>query len=158
MILNIYCYNCAKKGHYGDDCDLRRHSKVPNDDGSAFTGDNLPTALKDKYWKALKLRSYNDYKSDYNDFNDKTDYIDSYFLGFEKQNCKQIPTSPAYPPNKRIKFDKFDPPSRPLMSRVKQNLNIGQNDKADIELDYGANDFAHTVSENSKNKSKKKVR
>ncbi|ODV59235.1 TRAMP complex RNA-binding subunit ASCRUDRAFT_38062, partial [Ascoidea rubescens DSM 1968] len=61
MVLNIYCYNCAKKGHYGDDCDLKRNSKVPNTDGSAFSGDNLPGVLRDKYWTALKKRNYDDY-------------------------------------------------------------------------------------------------
>ncbi|EJS44430.1 air2p [Saccharomyces arboricola H-6] len=46
----IYCYNCGEKGHFGDDCKKRRSSRVPNDDGSAFTGSNLSAELKQEYY------------------------------------------------------------------------------------------------------------
>lgn len=45
----IFCYNCAAKGHYGDDCRQMRVSKTPNINGSAFSGENLPKALVSQY-------------------------------------------------------------------------------------------------------------
>ncbi|KAH3902723.1 TRAMP complex RNA-binding subunit SCDLUD_000309 [Saccharomycodes ludwigii] len=50
----IWCYNCGSKGHFGDDCSEARSSRVPLDDGSAFSGDNLPETLRNEYWKNLK--------------------------------------------------------------------------------------------------------
>ncbi|AET41279.1 TRAMP complex RNA-binding subunit Ecym_7460 [Eremothecium cymbalariae DBVPG len=49
----IYCYNCAGKGHFGDDCPIERSSRVPNDDGSAFSGDNLASELRREYFSYL---------------------------------------------------------------------------------------------------------
>ena len=49
----IWCYNCGKKGHFGDDCDEPRSSRVPLDDGSAFSGYNLQTGLQGKYFDNL---------------------------------------------------------------------------------------------------------
>lgn len=45
----IFCYNCAAKGHYGDDCRDMRVSKTPNINGSAFSGENLPKQLISQY-------------------------------------------------------------------------------------------------------------
>lgn len=45
----IFCYNCADKGHFGDECHLFRVSKTPNINGSAFSGDNLPKELVTQY-------------------------------------------------------------------------------------------------------------
>lgn len=45
----IFCYNCAEKGHYGDDCKQLRVSKTPNINGSAFSGANLPKELISQY-------------------------------------------------------------------------------------------------------------
>jgi len=63
---NIYCYNCAEKGHYGDECPLERTSRVPNMDGSAFSGHNLPQQLRDSYFSMQKKRK-RDYDYDYDD-------------------------------------------------------------------------------------------
>lgn len=49
----IYCYNCGGQGHYGDDCNQRRSSRVPNDDGSAFAGNNLGDDLRGRYYKHI---------------------------------------------------------------------------------------------------------
>ena len=49
----IFCYNCGSQGHFGDDCGKRRSSRVPNDDGSAFSGDNLPNKLKRSYYNCI---------------------------------------------------------------------------------------------------------
>ncbi|SCV99861.1 LAFE_0B04126g1_1 [Lachancea fermentati] len=70
----IFCYNCGGKGHFGDDCDFRRSSRVPNDDGSAFSGDNLPKKLKVEYYRQLnksrreKSRFTSLYPSDTEDY------------------------------------------------------------------------------------------
>ncbi|CCH61731.1 hypothetical protein TBLA_0F01890 [Henningerozyma blattae CBS 6284] len=49
----ISCYNCGFSGHFGDDCRERRSSKVPIEDGSAFSGDNLAPSLKKEYYSLL---------------------------------------------------------------------------------------------------------
>lgn len=50
----LYCYNCGSKGHFGDDCPKRRSSRVPNEDGSSFSGDNLSQPLKINYFQNLR--------------------------------------------------------------------------------------------------------
>ncbi|CCH63122.1 hypothetical protein TBLA_0J01250 [Henningerozyma blattae CBS 6284] len=66
----IFCYNCASKGHFGDDCPKRRSSKVPLDDGSAFTGKNLSDDLKKQYFQNLESKKKDDYYYDnYNNSN-----------------------------------------------------------------------------------------
>ncbi|KAL3237084.1 zinc finger CCHC domain-containing protein [Nakaseomyces bracarensis] len=50
---DIYCYNCGGQGHYGDDCNQRRSSRVPNDDGSAFAGNNLGDEVRNKYYRHI---------------------------------------------------------------------------------------------------------
>lgn len=64
---NIYCYNCAEKGHYGDECPSERTSRVPNLDGSAFSGHNLPSQMRDKYFSMHKKRKRDDDDDDYDD-------------------------------------------------------------------------------------------
>lgn len=50
----VYCYNCGRHGHFGDDCGDRRSSRVPNDDGSAFAGENLSSVLKEEYFDKIE--------------------------------------------------------------------------------------------------------
>lgn len=51
---HIYCYNCAGKGHYGDECGRQRVSRTPNINGSAFLGDNLPREFRSEYFKRVR--------------------------------------------------------------------------------------------------------
>lgn len=44
------CYNCGDDLHYGDECPQQRTSRVPNTDGSAFSGNNLPRHLRGAYF------------------------------------------------------------------------------------------------------------
>ncbi|WPK23509.1 hypothetical protein PUMCH_000750 [Australozyma saopauloensis] len=53
----MFCYNCASSEHYGDDCPQERGSRIPNLNGSAFSGINLPLYLRDKYFAYLDGRS-----------------------------------------------------------------------------------------------------
>lgn len=67
----IYCYNCASNGHYGDECMEQRTSRIPNFNGSAFSGINLPRYLRDQYFDRLngtaaehkELAQFEKYKS-----------------------------------------------------------------------------------------------
>lgn len=45
-----YCYNCGDDSHYGDECPEPRTSRIPNSSGSAFSGNNLPKELRDRYF------------------------------------------------------------------------------------------------------------
>lgn len=51
----VYCYNCGKEGHFGDDCPSPRVTRTPNINGSAFNGENLPQQLRDTYRKKLRV-------------------------------------------------------------------------------------------------------
>ncbi|GEQ68387.1 hypothetical protein JCM33374_g2055 [Metschnikowia sp. JCM 33374] len=45
-----YCYNCGDDSHYGDECPEPRTSRIPNSSGSAFSGNNLPKELRNRYF------------------------------------------------------------------------------------------------------------
>ncbi|OBA19850.1 hypothetical protein METBIDRAFT_32901 [Metschnikowia bicuspidata var. bicuspidata NRRL YB-4993] len=45
-----YCYNCGDDMHFGDECPEPRTSRIPNSSGSAFSGNNLPKELRDRYF------------------------------------------------------------------------------------------------------------
>ncbi|CEP62385.1 zinc finger CCHC domain-containing protein LALA0_S05e04456g [Lachancea lanzarotensis] len=62
-IHTVFCYNCGGKGHFGDDCFIERSSRVPNDDGSAFSGNNLPQQVQQDYFTHLD-RCQDDYSYD----------------------------------------------------------------------------------------------
>lgn len=86
----IYCYNCGGKGHFGDDCLEARSSRVPNDDGSAFAGNNLPSSVRPDYNRNLKEYkvktdySYDDY--DYNNYNFEEDDGGSHYYSSRYNN------------------------------------------------------------------------
>ncbi|AQZ10199.1 AIR1 (YIL079C) and AIR2 (YDL175C) [Zygosaccharomyces parabailii] len=65
----FFCYNCGGKGHMGDECDARRSSRVPNDDGSAFSGDNLSLPLKREYFQNLQRQWRDRSREDNFDYN-----------------------------------------------------------------------------------------
>lgn len=50
----IYCYNCGDDKHFGDECKEPRTSRVPNVSGSAFSGNNLPLALRKYYFDRIQ--------------------------------------------------------------------------------------------------------
>ncbi|CCK69516.1 TRAMP complex RNA-binding subunit KNAG_0C04130 [Huiozyma naganishii CBS 8797] len=83
----VYCYNCGSQGHFGDDCWGPRSSRVPKDDGSAFSGDNLDKTLGEQYYEYLDAlerqdAQYNSYNNsgtiDYNDYEFDDASYDSY--------------------------------------------------------------------------------
>lgn len=53
----IFCYNCASNKHYGDECFEQRTSRIPNLNGSAFSGINLPKYLREPYFDFIEGRS-----------------------------------------------------------------------------------------------------
>lgn len=58
----LLCYNCGSNTHYGDECTRERLLRVPNF-GLAFSGNNLPRSLRDKYYDSARAlgrgRDYN---------------------------------------------------------------------------------------------------
>lgn len=50
----IFCYNCASQEHYGDECLEQRTLRIPNINGSAFSGINLPKYLRESYYDRLE--------------------------------------------------------------------------------------------------------
>ncbi len=106
----IYCYNCGNKGHYGDDCEMQRVSRVPNINGSAFRGGNLPKHLRDIYWKNIRdqrLRGDNLPKrsrmdDDYSDRDRKRQHYSPNSMRIEKRSSTNF--SPRYSPN----FNSYD--------------------------------------------------
>lgn len=55
----MYCYNCGSEAHFGDECSRQRSSRVPNINGSAFSGTNLPKYLRSVYFDSLHRRNTN---------------------------------------------------------------------------------------------------
>lgn len=54
----IYCYNCGDHTHFGDECHRQRSSRIPNRNGSAFSGTNLPKHLRKLYsWLVNDLKN-----------------------------------------------------------------------------------------------------
>ncbi|OMJ30011.1 hypothetical protein AYI69_g459 [Smittium culicis] len=79
---NIYCYNCAEKGHYGDDCYQPFPRWCSFKDDTAFNRKNLPKLGKvhvelssDSDTKNINIKrsnkSYLDYSSDSDDMHDR---------------------------------------------------------------------------------------
>lgn len=127
---SVYCYNCAAKGHYGDDCPQTRSSRIPNFDGSAFSGDNLPRSLRGQYWSLFKKRrfedddeyyelSYGNGNSNYNgksttgsgndnrvDFGGKFFQIDYDKVNKLAKDAKAVPNEEQYAKRKKSKKEK----------------------------------------------------
>ncbi|KAG0674957.1 hypothetical protein C6P40_001966 [Pichia californica] len=87
----IFCYNCAAKGHYGDDCKKQRISKTPNINGSAFSGENLPKVLISQYKNMLNREpQYNNdninRKRTYDESNSNYNYAPPPYPRFNKNN------------------------------------------------------------------------
>lgn len=87
----IFCYNCASKGHYGDDCRKPRISKTPNINGSAFSGENLPKSLILQYRNMLNRDSQyhdnqNNLKRKYDEVNKNYNYAPPPYKKFGRNN------------------------------------------------------------------------
>ncbi|SMN18312.1 similar to Saccharomyces cerevisiae YDL175C AIR2 Zinc knuckle protein, involved in nuclear RNA processing and degredation as a component of the TRAMP complex [Maudiozyma saulgeensis] len=67
----VFCYNCGLTGHFGDDCSERRSSRVPNEDGSAFSGENLSYVLKDEYFDNVDSQYVNSRRYDHGGYNSR---------------------------------------------------------------------------------------
>ncbi|CCC70426.1 hypothetical protein NCAS_0E03560 [Naumovozyma castellii] len=52
----VFCFKCGRKGHFGDDCNDRKVSKIPKFEESAFSGNNLCDILKKEYFDLLELQ------------------------------------------------------------------------------------------------------
>ncbi|KAJ8143663.1 hypothetical protein OY671_003204 [Metschnikowia pulcherrima] len=97
-----YCYNCGDDFHYGDECPEQRTSRIPNSNGSAFSGNNLPQELRNRYFDKCfgkKTKGFSDnssrnfssengygnnsYSNSYNNYNDSyNDNYNSYNNGY----------------------------------------------------------------------------
>lgn len=53
----MFCYNCGADTHFGDECMRERSSRVPNHNGSAFSGHNLPKHLRSLYFDSYERGS-----------------------------------------------------------------------------------------------------
>lgn len=49
----MHCYNCGDDTHFGDECPQPRNSRIPNTNGSAFSGSNLPKHLRSVYYDSI---------------------------------------------------------------------------------------------------------
>ncbi|EDO17241.1 hypothetical protein Kpol_538p1 [Vanderwaltozyma polyspora DSM 70294] len=139
---SIYCYNCGLKGHFGDDCDLRRSSRVPNEDGSAFSGDNLTNSLKKEYFQNID-NVRRDERSvstcDYYEENEES-YYDDYEYNEEeydqgRNNNKRKSNS------KKRKFSNFNPPPY-------------QNNKSKKNKSKNSKHYSHHQDDNNKKRQK----
>lgn len=85
----IFCYNCGDDTHFGDECPQQRSSRVPNLNGSAFSGTNLPKQLRSLYFDALQRKSTgraNGKKRNYEDSSSLRNYSSNYNLGYNNYN------------------------------------------------------------------------
>lgn len=65
----MYCYNCGEDTHYGDECHHQRASRIPNVNGSAFSGTNLPKHLRSVYFDSFRTPSSFQPRSSYKNTN-----------------------------------------------------------------------------------------
>lgn len=81
----IFCYNCGDNTHFGDECPQQRSSRVPNFNGSAFSGTNLPKHLRSVYFDSLNRgtsRPNGPKKRNYEDSGNLRNYNLGYSLGY----------------------------------------------------------------------------
>lgn len=114
----LYCYNCGRKGHFGDDCSERRSSRVPNEDGSAFSGDNLSGELKREYFKNVAKQRREEYSAArYDDFDyDAYEFDDAFY---------DEPRSSQNSKSKKRKQSNFHPPPYKKKEKIVQPVQRG---------------------------------
>lgn len=117
----LYCYNCGRKGHFGDDCVERRSSRVPNDDGSAFSGDNLSADLKRQYFRNVGKQRREEYSAArYNDFN-----YDDYEFDDALYDEPQVSQNKNWNNSRKRKQSNFHPPPYRKKEKVVQPVQRG---------------------------------
>lgn len=79
MLPIIYCYNCGDNEHYGDECLEPRTSRIPCQNGSAFSGTNLPRHLRSLYFDRMSgSGSSNGYKKSSGGQSNSSGYNNNY--------------------------------------------------------------------------------
>lgn len=147
---STYCYNCGGKGHFGDECEKQRSSRVPNDDGSAFSGKNLTPDLRRQYFYNLKKQRTSEEK-------------ESSVYDNLRTMANQQATQPIITPNiygSRFMNEKLDIPQRgfgvPDNQQEKNNHKSKKKfrnsfyDDEDDEEDDGSNNYRNEHHDRSK--------
>lgn len=78
---SISCYNCASKGHYGDECREARPVELRYIDKSAFTGKNLAPHLLDIYQEKVRHDPPRRLRSLYN--------LNSNRQSYDRHDCRE---------------------------------------------------------------------
>lgn len=136
----IFCYNCAAKGHYGDDCPEYRISRTPNINGSAFSGDNLPKELVGQY-KNLQNKDVGNRKRSYATSNMNYNYAPPNYKNFNRNDNSHVPTGPS----KQGVFTKKNP-----SQNQRRNNSTFENDNSNRNKNYGRNGYKGGSSNSNK--------
>lgn len=106
----IYCYNCGDDSHFGDECHRPRSSRIPNINGSAFSGTNLPKHLRNTYNNA----SYDRSRSGRSDYGSNARYSNGY-------NFNSKPQRPLKPSKKDYNGSTPMQPTRSGLMQQRKN-------------------------------------
>lgn len=99
----IFCYNCASSQHYGDECYEQRTSRIPNLNGSAFSGINLPKYLRDLYFDFVEGRSLKRFKKESVSFDN---YKSGHKNTYQTQKSHSLSLSQSYSHSQKNDYKK----------------------------------------------------